>query len=79
MLRRRSFPVKGARTAEGLLLPPCRGHLRGPGLEIDFLFRKVRDQALATTNTQFAPLLYSSLSSESMFCTFAAPKNRQCG
>ena len=38
-----------------------------PGLEINFLFRKVRDQVLAKAAKRQEPYLYGSLPSESLF------------
>jgi tetratricopeptide (TPR) repeat protein len=49
-------------------------NLEEPGLEINFLFRKVRDQVLAATNKRQEPFLYGSLPSESLFFKFAAPR-----
>ena len=54
--------------AEALL-----ANLEEPGLEIKFLFRRVRDQVLATTKGQQEPFLYGSLPSESLFFKLAAP------
>jgi tetratricopeptide (TPR) repeat protein len=48
--------------AEALL-----ANLEEPGLEINFLFRKVRDQVLAKTARRQEPYLYGSLPSESLF------------
>jgi tetratricopeptide (TPR) repeat protein len=45
-----------------------------PGLEINFLFRRVRDQVLATTHGRQEPFLYGSLPSESLFFKVAAPR-----
>ena len=43
------------------------GYCEEPGLELQFLFRKVRDQVIATTNQAQEPFLYGSLSSERFF------------
>jgi uncharacterized caspase-like protein len=48
--------------AEALL-----AHLEEPGLELQFLFRKVRDRVLASTQRAQEPFLYGSLSSESLY------------
>jgi tetratricopeptide (TPR) repeat protein len=48
--------------AEALL-----AHMEDPGLEINFLFRKVRDRVLANTGRRQEPFLYGSLPSESLF------------
>jgi tetratricopeptide (TPR) repeat protein len=42
-------------------------YLEEPGLEINFLFRKVRDRVLANTGRRQEPYLYGSLPSESLF------------
>jgi len=49
-------------------------HLEEPGLEINFLFRKVRDRVLESTRRRQEPYLYGSLSSEALF--FRAVDNR---
>jgi tetratricopeptide (TPR) repeat protein len=49
-------------------------NLEEPGLEINFLFRRVRDQVLASTNRRQEPFLYGSLPSESLFFKLAAPR-----
>jgi tetratricopeptide (TPR) repeat protein len=49
-------------------------NLEEPGLEINFQFRKVRDQVLARTNGRQEPFLYGSLPSESLFFKLAAPR-----
>jgi hypothetical protein len=49
-------------------------NLEEPGLEINFLIRKVCDQVLASTNRWQEPFLYGSLPSESLFFKFAAPR-----
>jgi tetratricopeptide (TPR) repeat protein len=49
-------------------------NLEQPGLEINFLFRRVRDQVLASTNGRQEPFLYGSLPSESLFFKIAAPR-----
>jgi uncharacterized caspase-like protein len=55
--------------AEALL-----ANLEEPGLEINFLFRRIRDQVLASTNRRQEPFLYGSLPSESLF--FRPPASR---
>jgi hypothetical protein len=42
-------------------------HLETPGLEIDFLFRNVRDDVMAATNNEQQPFIYGSLSSEEIY------------
>jgi len=42
-------------------------HLETPGMEINFLFRNVRDDVLATTGGEQEPFTYGSLSKESIF------------
>ena len=42
-------------------------NIEEPGLEINFLFRKVRDQVLTKTGKRQEPYLYGSLPSESLF------------
>jgi len=42
-------------------------HLEEPGVEINKLFRKVRDRVLAATNRQQEPFVYGSLSSEDFY------------
>jgi tetratricopeptide (TPR) repeat protein len=49
-------------------------HIEEPGLEINFLFRKVRDDVRAKTLRRQEPFLYGSLSSELLY--FKAPINR---
>ncbi len=48
--------------AEALL-----AHIEEPGLEINFLFRKVRDEVLSKTQRQQEPFLYGSLSAELLY------------
>ena len=48
--------------------------LEEPGLEINFLFRKVRDQVLSSTNGRQEPFLYGSLPSENLFFKFAVSR-----
>ncbi len=55
--------------AEALL-----AYLEEPGLEINFLFRKVRDRVLEATRKRQEPYLYGSLSSETLY--FRAAANR---
>jgi uncharacterized caspase-like protein len=42
-------------------------NLETPGLEINFLFRKVRDEVLATTRREQQPFVYGSLSGQSIY------------
>lgn len=42
-------------------------HIEEPGLEINFLFRKVRDEVRSKTQRQQEPFLYGSLSSERLY------------
>ncbi|MEC9369653.1 MAG: SUMF1/EgtB/PvdO family nonheme iron enzyme [Pseudomonadota bacterium] len=42
-------------------------HIETPGLEINFLFRRVRDAVLADTGGRQEPFIYGSLSSEAIF------------
>jgi hypothetical protein len=42
-------------------------HISEPGLEIQFLMRKVRDSVLASTNNEQEPFISASLSSESIY------------
>ncbi len=42
-------------------------HLETPGLEINLLFRKVRDEVLAKTGNDQEPFTYGSLSSEALY------------
>jgi hypothetical protein len=42
-------------------------HLETPGLEIDFLFRNVRDDVRAATRNEQQPFVYGSLSSEEIY------------
>ena len=42
-------------------------HLDTPGLEINLLFRKVRDEVLAKTSNDQEPFTYGSLSSEALY------------
>jgi len=46
-------------------------HLDAPGLEITFLFRKVRDEVLAATDRRQEPFTYGSLPAEAFY--FRAP------
>ncbi len=43
-------------------------YLEEPGLEIQFLFRKVRDRVLVETGGAQEPFLYGSLGAEPLFC-----------
>jgi tetratricopeptide (TPR) repeat protein len=49
-------------------------NIEEPGLEINFLFRKVRDEVRAKTERRQEPFLYGSLSSELLY--FKAPSAR---
>jgi hypothetical protein len=42
-------------------------HLETPGLEIEFLFRNVRDDVMTATNDEQQPFVYGSLSREEIF------------
>ena len=42
-------------------------HIEEPGLEINFLFRKVRDRVRERTAKQQEPFLYGSLGSEPLY------------
>ena len=42
-------------------------HLETPGLEINFLFRNVRDDVIIATNREQEPFVYGSLSREAIF------------
>jgi hypothetical protein len=42
-------------------------HIAEPGLEINLLFRKVRDDVLARTNRQQEPFTYGSLPAQQFF------------
>jgi len=42
-------------------------HLRTPGLEINFLFRKVRDDVLSATGHEQEPFVYGSLGGEAIY------------
>lgn len=42
-------------------------HIEEPGLEINFLFRKIRDDVLSKTGRQQEPFLYGSLSAELLY------------
>jgi uncharacterized caspase-like protein len=42
-------------------------HLETPGLEIDFLFRNVRDDVMAATDNEQQPWVYGSLSSQEIY------------
>jgi uncharacterized caspase-like protein len=49
-------------------------HLEEPGLEIGFLFRRVRDKVMTATGKRQEPYLYGSLPSESLFFKHAEAK-----
>lgn len=42
-------------------------HIDTPGLEVNFLFRKIRDEVLSTTSRQQEPFTYGSLPAESFY------------
>ena len=48
-------------------------HLETPGLEINFLFRNVRDDVLKLTKREQLPFVYGSLSSEAIYLKAALP------
>ena len=49
-------------------------HIEEPGLEINFLFRRVRDEVRSKTQRQQEPFLYGSLSSEPLYFNEIASK-----
>ena len=50
-------------------------HIEEPGLEINFLFRKIRDDVLSKTGRQQEPFLYGSLSAELLYFRPASPQH----
>jgi hypothetical protein len=42
-------------------------HIETPGLEVDFLFRNIRDDVMAATNNEQQPFVYGSLSSDEIY------------
>jgi uncharacterized caspase-like protein len=48
-------------------------YIETPGLEINFLFRNVRDDVIAMTNREQQPFVYGSLSKEAIFFKTAPP------
>jgi len=48
-------------------------HIETPGLEINFLFRNVRDDVIRATNGEQQPFVYGSLSREAIYLRPAAP------
>jgi Caspase domain len=48
-------------------------HLETPGLEINFLFRNVRDDVIAATRRQQEPFVYGSLSRETIYLKSPVP------
>ena len=48
-------------------------HLETPGLEINFLFRNVRDDVIAATRRQQEPFVYGSLSKETIYLKSPVP------
>ncbi len=49
-------------------------HIEEPGLEINFLFRKVRDRVRDRTEKRQEPFLYGTLGSEPLYFKVAAPR-----
>lgn len=47
-------------------------HIETPGLEISFLFRRVRDDVMAATKREQQPFVYGSLSKEEIYLRVAA-------
>ncbi|MEM7427812.1 MAG: caspase domain-containing protein [Pseudomonadota bacterium] len=68
-----SYAAKGGTTADdgrGRNSPFTKAlleHIEQPGLEINFLFRKIRDQVLRDTSDRQEPFTYGSLTSERIF------------
>lgn len=68
-----SYAAKGGTTADdgrGRNSPFTKAlleNLERPGLEINFLFRRVRDQVMKATNGRQEPFTYGSLTSERIF------------
>jgi uncharacterized protein len=52
-------------------------HVETPGLEINFLFRRVRDDVMAATNREQQPFVYGSLSRETVYLKAAASTSAQ--
>jgi len=52
-------------------------HLETPGLEINFLFRRVRDDVLLETQREQEPYVYGSLSKDPIFLKAASLSNSQ--
>jgi hypothetical protein len=48
-------------------------HLETPGLEINFLFRNVRDDVITATRGQQEPFVYGSLSKDPIFLKSSVP------
>jgi len=48
-------------------------HLETPGLEINFLFRNVRDDVIQSTRREQQPFIYGSLSKEAIYLKAALP------
>jgi len=48
-------------------------HIETPGLEISFLFRRVRDDVMAATGREQQPFVYGSLSKEEIYLRAPAP------
>jgi len=49
-------------------------HIEEPGLEVNFLFRRVRDEVRKKTERRQEPFLYGSLGSELMFFKTASAR-----
>src|SRR5262249_30330084 len=48
-------------------------HLEAPGLEIEFLFRNVRDDVMSATSDEQQPFVYGSLSREEIYLKEGQP------
>jgi caspase domain-containing protein len=48
-------------------------HIETPGLEVEFLFRNVRDDVLSATNDEQQPFVYGSLSREEIYLKDGGP------
>lgn len=62
-----TIALDGASGANSPFAEALLTHLEEPGLELQFLFRKVRDRVLSATQRAQEPFLYGSLSSESLY------------
>jgi len=56
-----------ARVATARIRPRSCVIFETPGLEIEFLFRNVRDDVMTATNEEQQPFVYGSLSSEEIY------------